>query len=417
MPAERSRWQARPFRPFRRAFEPARFDIFVTSPLYCSAVSDSRRRLLVILATVAVLALAIGFAWQVARRLRALDARTAPSAGSVPAGGSLFDALGSAPVWVNGPAPNRTSLHGRPVVALLWCDTDPVGLAALERAETWRIAYERFGLRVIGIHEPAFAFAADSATPARAARRAGARFPIALDPAGALRRGLGAGDDLPLVVVADTSGRVIWRGAGLARLAAADPVLRDLLEGLHPERRFPAAELQTGSPVADAEAAARVVYLGSPRVLEGPLKGAAIGKPQPFTAQFRFQVEGRPFVPYPVGWWTPTADGLTASRGGADNYVALRCAGAAIYVVASPPEGRSARLWILRDEAWLPAAALGEDARLDAGGASYVDVTEPRLYAVARGGGGHVIKLSPEERGLTLHALVVVANAAAAAAR
>ena len=414
MPAGYSPWQVRPA---HRAFEPARFVFFSVSPLYYSPVSDSRRRLLVILGTIAVLALAIGSAWQVVRRLSMLDARTAPPAKSVPVGGSLLDALGSARVWVNRPAPRPASLEGRPVLALLWCDTDPAGLAALERVEASRVAYERFGLRVIGIHEPAFAFAADSATPARAARRADARFPIALDPAGELRRALGAGDDLPVIVVSDTSGRVIWRGAGLARVAAADPVVRDLLEQLHPERRFPAAGVRSLPPGANAEDAARVVYLGSPRVLEGPLKGATLGRAQPFTAQFRFQVEGRPFVPYPVGWWTPTADGLTASRGGADNFLALRCSGEAIYVVASPPEGRSARLWILRDEAWLPADALGEDARLDAGGASYVDITESRLYAVARGGGGHVIKLSPDERGLTLHALVVVPNAAAAVAR
>jgi hypothetical protein len=62
---------------------------------------------------------------------------------------------------------------------------------------------------------------------------------------------------------------------------------------------------------------------------------------------------------------------------------------------------------VLRDEAWLPAAALGADAHLESNGASYVDVDEPRLYELARGGGEHVVKLSPEAAGITLHALVV----------
>ena len=387
------------------------------TPLYCFAVPDTRRRLFVIVATIAVLGAALAYAWSVVRRLHALDARTAPVALAGPGVDSLPGVLARATGWVNGPAPTRAALAGQPVAALLWCDTDPRGLSALETAEGWRVAYERLGLRVIGIHEPAFAFAADSAVAARAARRVGAGFPIALDPSGELRRALGAGDDLPLAVVADTSGRLIWRGAGLARLAGADPVLRDLVARLHPERQLPATRVGAAPPGDDPVGEPRMVYLGSARVLEGPLKGAAIGRAQPFTAQFRFQVEGRSLVPYPVGWWTPTADGLTASRGGADNFVALRCDGATIYAVASPPPGGRARLWILRDEAWLQAGALGADARVDATGASYVDITEPRLYELARGGGDHVLKLSPDERGLTLHALVIVPDASTNAAR
>jgi hypothetical protein len=71
----------------------------------------------------------------------------------------------------------------------------------------------------------------------------------------------------------------------------------------------------------------------------------------------------------------------------------------------SPPREGPGRLWVLRDERWLPREALGADARLAPDGASYVEVSEPRLYLVARGGG--VYKLSPERPGLVIHAITL----------
>jgi hypothetical protein len=141
------------------------------------------------------------------------------------------------------------------------------------------------------------------------------------------------------------------------------------------------------------------------RELRGPLANVKPGEPQMFVAPFRFDQEGQSFTPYPVGRWTLRGDGLTAARGGAANFVAIRYDAARVCVVASPPANGAARLWILRDDAWPPADALGEDVKRDARGAAYLEVNESRLYVIARGGGEHVLKLSPEAPGLTLHAL------------
>jgi hypothetical protein len=85
-------------------------------------------------------------------------------------------------------------------------------------------------------------------------------------------------------------------------------------------------------------------------------------------------------------------------------YVAVRHQGARVSVVMSPPGSGPVRVWILQDDGWLPEDARDEDVRVDARGASYIDVTAPRLYWVARGRGEHVIRLSPEDAGVTLHA-------------
>ena len=76
-------------------------------------------------------------------------------------------------------------------------------------------------------------------------------------------------------------------------------------------------------------------------------------------------------------------------------------------VVASAAHAGSTRLWVLRDDAWLPREASGADVRVDDRGASYIQVSWPRLYDVALPDGKtHVVKLSPEDPGFTLHAFV-----------
>lgn len=337
--------------------------------------------------------------------------RAASHSEGEPLGTPLPD-LSVVPGWINGDRAIADSLRGHPIVVALWSDTDPECLRALPMLESWHQAYRRYGARIIGVHEPDFAFAADAQVPTRVARRLGLNFPIALDSAGAIRQTLGAPSDGPRIVLADSSGTIVATASGNGQMAVIEQALRAQFRHLHPELDFPsdpglAHAPSTPGPGAGTPAV-RVVPLGVTRVREGPLAGATPGRSQSFTAEFRYQVEGRPYVPYPVGLWTPGGDGATAARGGAENFVALRYDAGALWAVLGAPRGEPVRVWVLSDEQWLTADALGADARRDARGASYVDVTEPRLYALCRErAGNHVVKLSPGAPGLTVYALIV----------
>jgi thiol-disulfide isomerase/thioredoxin len=324
--------------------------------------------------------------------------------------GTSLPGLADAAGWLNGDRSVADSLRGHPTVVALWSDTDPECLRALPILESWHQAYARYGARIVGVHEPDFAFAADSSVPARVARRMGLSFPIALDPAYVIRRRFGGPSDGPRLVLADSAGTIVSAVSGAGELAGLERKLRRQLKQLHPELEFPSdppLAIGRGSQPAEAPTS-RMVPLGSTRVVEGPLVGATPGRAQTFTAQFRFQVEGKLYVPYPVGLWSPGGDGITAVRSGAENFIALRYDAGALWAVLSPPRGLTVRVWVLRDERWLPADALGADARLDGRGNSYLDVDEPRLYAVCRGRAGeHVIKLSPDAPGVVVHALIV----------
>ena len=370
----------------------------------------TRARIILLVALVTIVAYG---AFRVASRGLVTPTEDAPELKSGPPGAPL-PTLADAAQWVNGNRASADSLRGHPTVLALWSDTDPEAMHVLPILQSWHHAYARYGARIIGVHEPDFAFAADSTVPASLARRMRLTFPIALDPAYVIRqRFAGAMDGLRVVLV-DPAGTMVAVEAGREGLARIEPLLRAELRSRHLELQFPADQAPTPAPETSTTAApvdppaARIVPLGSTRVSEGPLAGATMGRSAYFTAQFRYQVEGKAYVPYPVGLWSPGAEGPTASRGGAENFIALRYDDGAFWAVLSPPSKGTARVWILRDEKWLPADALGDDARLDGRGASYVEVSEPRLFFMCRAlKGQHVVKLSPDVEGVSFHQFAV----------
>ncbi len=323
--------------------------------------------------------------------------------------GATLPALAGGRAWVNGGPVTPDSLGRRMTVVVVFSDTRPATYDLLPRLEELQEGFGREGLRVVGVHVPEFAFAADTAVTARLARRLGVRFPIVLDATRELERALGGISPYgnPRKVVADSAGRVVGDSD-----EATDLSVRLAIAGLLPGVPIDARRPIDHGPVFGTQPRPRprFVPLGVGRVERGPLARVEAGEPRTFTAQFRYQEQGEPAVPYPVGRWTPDADGLIAARGGAAEFVAIRydarrSGPARVGVVMSPPRDGSVRVWVLRDEKWMPREALGADARLDPRGASYVDVNESRLYEVARGGG--VFKLSPEQPGLAIHAFTL----------
>jgi len=317
--------------------------------------------------------------------------------------------------WHFGGPLTADSLRGRIVVLAVFSDTHPGTFEALPVLEHWHEAYARFGVRVVGVHAPEYAFATDRGVVDRLAGRLSIAFPIVEDPSLQTLVALGGRGSEVRIALAGPDGRVrVTRsiGAPAEDLIRIEGALRALLRETQPDRGFP-AQAANDTAAGDTPSRVRTVRLGAASVAQGPLAGAAPGRAQPFTAQFRFEVEGPPYVPYPIGWWIPRPEGVEAARGGAAQFLAIRYDASRVGVVASPPASGRSRLWILRDEAWLPPEALGRDARLDARGASYVDIEAPGLYFVTRGPGTHVLKLSPEDAGVTVHALTFEPDAGA----
>ena len=350
---------------------------------------NSRRFALILVA----LASAAGLAtvWWAPHVLPGLRTAPAPRPGELPALARLV-------AWRGGGPLTADSLRGRPVALLLWSETDPRSLAALGIADAWHRAFAPLGARVIAVHVSDYDFAADSAVGESVARRGGLALTRADDPSGFVEGALGGPMGGPHLVVADPNGHVVVDTVN--DMAAGEQALRAMIRRAHPDAALPP------SPDPVLPVAVRVVDLGVGKVEQGPLRGISAGQERVFTAEFRYQEQGTAWAPYPVGGWRAGTQGITATRGGAANFIAIRYSAGRAGVVVTPPRGETARLWILRDDRWPRPEERDDDAAADTRGAVSVLVTEPRLYWIDHGTGERVIKLSPETAGVTLNAFV-----------
>jgi hypothetical protein len=299
--------------------------------------------------------------------------------------------------WNGGPFPDD-SLAGRPVVVLLWSEADPRTPAALATLQAWHAAYAPLGVHVLAVHVPEFRFADDSAVVGRMVRREKLSFPVASDPAGRFAASFGGATEGPHLVVADERG--VLAVDTVAAMAPGDAALRAWAARAAGVGATPPVLATPDFPPV------RMVRLGAGESREGPLVGLPAGHEEVFTAEFRYQEQGRAWAPFPVGGWRVRADGLEATRGGAANFIAIRYSAGRAGVVVSPPPGASARLWVLVDDQWPREEARGADVAADGRGAAYLEFAEPGLYWIEQGRGERVLKLSPDRPGVTLHALV-----------
>jgi hypothetical protein len=287
----------------------------------------------------------------------------------------------------------------RTTVFVTWSLGDPRSLGALEAGADWLRAYQAGGVRVVGIAVPHFAWEADSAAVDRELSRRGMWLPVILDPDLRITRALGLAPAPPEFVMMGPEGSVTLRTPDQRRVALE---LERMVLGL--AAHDPGEEAKGGAPDRGPGDPPRAIDLGAAFSPRGPLADVAPGRPRRFHAQFSSDLEGERWIAYPVGLWSLAADGLTAARGGAEQFVALRYHAVPLGAVMSPPAEGPARVWLLRDGRWLAPDEAADDVRFDGRGASYVEVEAPRLYALCRGDGReHRVTLSPDAGGVTIH--------------
>jgi len=342
----------------------------------------------------------------------------APATSHAPAAADTLPAAPPGVTWIGGAPAERGSL----TAVVVWDLADPGSLAAADRAEEWRLLYAALGARVIGVYAPHAAFDSDSAVVAAEVTRRGLHYPVALDASLVWTQALSSGGARPRVVLADTLGRVRWSGRNVRD---AERELERMIVERRPDLAPPGARADSsagtgtpagapGTPIAGdevsgdgARAAHPPVWLGAGDHPSGPLADVTPGGARVFHAELATRIGGTPWIPTPIGLWALGADGLTAAHGGAQVYVALRYDACPLAVLAAGAGRHMTRLWVLLDDAWVPGGLAGADLRYDGSGHSYVEVTWPRLYDLVRADGKtHVVKASPEDPGLTLHAFV-----------
>lgn len=271
----------------------------------------TRERGIRIAAGIAMLALAVGLAFNVPQLLQRLvpdytaalqrdltdspDARRALDLGGLVTdenreldrctnGAPELESCGIAPSirgieqWLNTPdgtGIDLAELRGQVVLIDFWAYSCINCQRSIPHVVAWDDAYRDAGLRVIGIHSPEYAFEKDAANVAAGARAFGIQYPVALDNALSTWTNY-RNRYWPAHYLIDADGTVRHIAFGEGNYAATEKLIRELLRDADPDAVLPeATELEDETPDAGTR---------TPETFLGSSKDVNYGGAQPYRA-------------------------------------------------------------------------------------------------------------------------------------
>lgn len=159
--------------------------------------------------------------------LLAADTEATPPASTRLSRGPLASLAGVGE-WINSPALDPASLHGKVVLVDFWTYSCINCLRTLPYLRAWADKYKSAGLVVIGVHTPEFAFEKRPDNVRRATRDLGIGFPVAIDNDYAVWRAFG-NRYWPAFYFIDASGRIRHRQFGEGGYDTAERMIQQLL--------------------------------------------------------------------------------------------------------------------------------------------------------------------------------------------
>ncbi|MCA8064047.1 cytochrome c biogenesis protein DipZ [Burkholderia sp. AU31624] len=310
--------------------------------------------------------------------MRAVDTTHAPAA--LPVEGTL-PSLDGAVQWLNSPPLTAASLRGKVVLVDFWTYSCINCLRTLPYTTAWARKYAPYGLVVIGVHAPEFAFERDIGNVKKAVHDLGIDFPVAIDNRFTIWRAFN-NEYWPAHYFVDAQGRVRRHHFGEGEYAESERAIQSLLaEAGHPEALNVPIGL-AGAPAKGALAAADSADVRSPETYVGYARAEAFMSPGGVVrdAAYHYAEPARPDLNDwgLAGMWQVGAERATLAAPA--GRIVYRFHARDLHLVLGPGEdGKPVRFRVTLDGA-APGAAHGSD--VDAQG--YGTVTGQRLYQLVR---------------------------------
>ncbi|CAB3770990.1 cytochrome C biogenesis protein [Burkholderia puraquae] len=311
--------------------------------------------------------------------MRAADATLA----ALPVEGTL-PSLDGAVQWLNSPPLTAAGLRGKVVLVDFWTYSCINCLRTLPYTTAWARKYAPYGLVVIGVHAPEFAFERDIGNVKKAVHDLGIDFPVAIDNGYSIWRAFG-NEYWPAHYFIDAQGRIRHHHFGEGEYAQSERAIQSLLaEAGHPEALNVPIGL-TGAPAKGALAAADTADVRSPETYVGYARAESFTSPGGVArdAAHRYDAPAHPDLNDwgLAGTWQVGAE--RASLAAPSGRIVYRFHARDLHLVLGPAaNGQPVRFRVTLDGA-APGSAHGSD--VDAQG--YGAVTGQRLYQLVRQSG------------------------------
>jgi len=136
--------------------------------------------------------------------------------------------LDGATQWLNSPPLTAQSLRGKVVLVDFWTYSCINCIRALPYVRGWADKYKDYGLVVIGVHAPEFAFEKDPRNVTNAVKNLGVDYPVALDNDYVIWKGF-SNEYWPAHYFVDTQGHIRHHHFGEGDYKQSEDVIRQLL--------------------------------------------------------------------------------------------------------------------------------------------------------------------------------------------
>ncbi|WP_175873724.1 cytochrome c biogenesis protein DipZ [Burkholderia sp. BCC0397] len=329
--------------------------------------------------------------------MMAAAADGAQAGGGAMAGGAMMRAAGATPSalpvegtlpsldgavqWLNSPPLTAAGLRGKVVLVDFWTYSCINCLRTLPYTTAWARKYAPYGLVVIGVHAPEFAFERDIGNVKKAVHDLGIDFPVAIDNGYSIWRAFN-NEYWPAHYFIDAQGRIRHHHFGEGEYAQSERAIQSLLaEAGHPDALNVPLGL-AGAPAQGALAAADSADVRSPETYVGYARAESFASPGGVVRDAVHRYDG-PAHPDLNDWglagtWNVGAE--RAALAAPDGRIVYRFHARDLHLVLGPgTNGRPVRFRVTLDGA-APGAAHGTD--VDAQG--YGTVNGQRLYQLVR---------------------------------
>ncbi|KVD94977.1 cytochrome C biogenesis protein [Burkholderia stagnalis] len=311
------------------------------------------------------------------------QAMRAAAPAALPVEGTL-PSLDGAVQWLNSPPLTTAGLRGKVVLVDFWTYSCINCLRTLPYINAWARKYAPYGLVVIGVHAPEFAFERDLGNVRKAVHDLGIGYPVAIDNNYAIWRAFG-NEYWPAHYFVDAQGRIRRHHFGEGEYAESERAIQALLaEAGRPEALNVPVGL-AGAPAQGAQAAADSAAVRSPETYVGYARAEDFSSPGGVVrdAAHRYDAPARPGLNDwgLAGTWQVGAEhaALAAPAG----RIVYRFHARDLHLVLGPDaNGRPVRFRVTLDGA-APGAAHGADVDAQGDGT----VTGQRLYQLVRQAG------------------------------
>jgi len=310
--------------------------------------------------------------------------------------------------WFNSEPVPVAALRGQVILIHIWDYTSLGCLRTLPYVKEWQRKYREYGLVVVGVHTPRFAFGKNPEHVQRAIKQWDIQYPVVMDNEAVIASHYSC-THWPTMVLIDKDGFIRLQNAGEGNYTGVEHGLQTLLYHAGVGEELPLIM----EPVREADRQGAVLYRGTPELFAGYARGS-IGNVEGYGPESIVPYEdpgiylnGRFYVD---GSWRNEKECLRFE--GTCGHIILEYEALEISAVMKPEGDASARATLTQDGRPLEAGMCGEDVHILPQGESMVCVDTPRMYALVhnREHGRHLLRIGVDAPGLSIYAFSFAAG-------